>query len=190
MSDDSTTTPDSTTQPQEGTDTTTTTEPETTVTETDDTFDPARALEKIRKANAEAKSLRDRAKAAEAQQASAEQKAKDLESAAARIPDLEAQLVRERVARRIGLPDALVDRLRGANEAEVLADAESLIALVAPKSNKPTRPVEALQVGSGVPTPGTPAQLSRTDLHGMSPAQIEQARAAGQLADLMAGKTA
>lgn len=152
-------------------------------------FDAARAMDKIRKANAEAKSLRDRAKAAEDAQANAEQKAKDLESAAARIPDLEAQLLRERIARKIGLPDALVDRLRGTTEADVLADAESLVALVTPKP-KPGRPVESLLPGTGVPAQsGTPPQLTRADLAGMSPAKIEAARVAGQLADLLAGKT-
>jgi len=35
-----------------------------------------------------------------------------------------------------------------------------------------------------------PRQLSRADLAGMAPGQIEAARVAGQLADLMAGKTA
>jgi hypothetical protein len=35
-----------------------------------------------------------------------------------------------------------------------------------------------------------PKQLTRADLAGMKPAQIEAARVAGQLADLMAGKTA
>jgi hypothetical protein len=177
--------PDPSTTPPEGT---AVPDPSAETPEPTEDFDPARAMEKIRKANAEAKALRDRAKAAEGAQATAEQKAKDLESAAARIPDLEAQLVRERIARKLSLPDALVDRLRGTTEGEVMADAESLVALVAPRA-KSTRPVESLQTGTGKADSGGPAQLSRLDLLGMSPAQIEAARVAGQLADLMAGKS-
>lgn len=184
MSEPTTGTPDPSTTPPEGTAAPESTEPETT--EPSEDFDPARAMEKIRKANAEAKTLRDRAKAAEGAQATAEQKAKDLESQAARIPDLEAQLVRERIARRIGLPDALVDRLRGGTEAEVLADAESLIALVAPKS-KATRPVESLSPGTG-PTPTSgPKQLTQSDLDRMKPEAVTAALAAGQLQTLLTG---
>lgn len=186
--------PDQTDPAPEATEQQTDAEPQVDTAQTDqqqpdeEPFDAPRALEKIRKANSEAKALRERAKAAEDATATAEQKAKDLEAQAARVSDLEAQLTRERVARKLGLPDALVDRLRGTTEVEVLADAESLVALVAPKS-KPARPVESLQTGTGVPAPNTPPQLTRSDLAGMAPAQIEQARAAGQLADLMAGKT-
>lgn len=118
----------------------------------DEAFDASRAMEKIRKANSEAKALRERAKAAEDATATAEQKAKDLEAQAARVPDLEAQLTRERVARKLGLPDALVDRLRGTTEEEGLADAEALVALVAPKQ-KTLRPVESLKPGSGAGKP-------------------------------------
>lgn len=106
-------------------------------------FDSEKALAKIRKANAEAQALRARAKEAETKAATAE-------ALAARVPELEATLVRERVARRLGLPDELVDRLRGATEAEVLADAESLVKLVTPKAPpKSAKPVESLQTGSG-----------------------------------------
>lgn len=103
---------------------------ETTPDPADD-FDAARALEKIRKANAEAKSLRERAKNAEDAKTAAELRAATLEADANRVADLEAQLVRERVARRLGLPDPLVDRLKGGTEEEVMADAEQLLALVA-----------------------------------------------------------
>ena len=108
-----------------------------------DEFDAARAHATIKKIRQE--------KSAEAERRrKAEDRATSAEELAAKVPDLEAQLVRERVARRIGLPDALVDRLRGATEDEVMADAEALLTLVAPpKAPKPTRPVESLQPGSG-----------------------------------------
>lgn len=105
-------------------------------------FDAEKALAKIRKANSEARALRERTK-------TAEDKAADLAATAAKVPDLEAELVRERVARKLSLPDELVDRLRGATEAEVMADAEKLVALVAPRPKASSRPVESLQPGSG-----------------------------------------
>lgn len=154
-------------------------------TPTADEFDASRALDKIRKANAEAKALRERAKVAE-------DKATSLEDVAKRVPDLEAQLVRERVARRLSLPDELVDRLRGATEDEVMADAEKLVALVAPKQRPAAaaaRPVESLQPGSGVAASG-PAQLSRADMAGMTADQIVAAKAAGQFDTLLGIKTA
>lgn len=144
-----------------------------------DDFDATRALEKIRKANAEARALRERAKVAE-------DKAASLEDVAKRATDLEAQLVRERVARRLSLPDELVDRLRGATEDEVMADAEKLVALVAPKARPqaPARPVESLQPGSGAAESG-PSQLSRDDIRNMSPEQIVAAKAEGRLDALL-----
>jgi hypothetical protein len=111
-----------------------------------------------------------------------------LEDTAKRVPDLEAQLVRERVARKLGLPDALVDRLRGGTEDEVMADAESLVALVAPKAPKQQRPVEALQPGSGRAATG-PTQLSRSDLQGMSPEAIVAAKSEGRLNELLGVKS-
>lgn len=117
-------------------------------------FDAERALTKIRKANAEAKAQRERAKAAE-------QKAADLETLAAQVPDLEAALLRERVGRRFNLPDALVERLRGSTEDEMVADAEKLLELVAPPRRPagPSRPAELVTNGGQPATDGavTPA---------------------------------
>lgn len=147
-------------------------EPETT---SEPDFDAARALDKIRKANAEAKALRDRAKSAEDKLATAEELAKQ-------VPDLQAQLVRERVARKLGLPDALVDRLRGATEAEVMADAEALVTLVAP--SQPKRFQGGADAGpKGAPT--GPSQLTSADLSRMTPEQIVTAKAEGRLNTLL-----
>lgn len=151
-------------------------------------FDAARALEKIRKANAEAKQLRERAK-------SAEDRATNLEAQAARAAELEAQLVRERVARRMGVQDdEVVAFWKGTTEEEVLSSAEKFLTkameIGRPKmpAAPPTRPVESLQPGSGTPQQSGPVQMSESDLAHMTPAQIQAARVAGQLADLMAGK--
>lgn len=145
------------------------------------TFDPERAQATIKKIRSEKLAAAERAR-------KAEDRATAAEDAAKRVPDLEAQLVRERVARKLNLPDALVDRLRGATEDEVMADAESLVALVAPKI-KTTRPVESLQPGTGARPGGSPSQLTRSDLAGMTPIEVNAAMAAGRFADLLAGRT-
>lgn len=108
-------------------------------------FDADKAADRIRKLQSEAKNLRERAKTAEAKAAGVDEKDK-------RISSLEGDLLRERVGRRLGLPDELVDRLRGGTEEDVLADAEKLVAIVG-KSASPgsgTKPKERLR-GGGEP---------------------------------------
>ena len=107
----------------------------------DEPFDAARALAKIKKANSEAKSQRDRAKAAEEKVAGLEPAARD------------AAL--QRVARRLSLPDseqvdAFLDRLKGDTVDELAEDAERLLSLIAPKEEPKTttrKPTEALRGG-------------------------------------------
>lgn len=103
-------------------------------------FDPEKAREKITKLNSENKNLRQRAK-------NAESGAGEKDS---RISDLETALARERVGRRLGLPDQLVDRLKGSTEEELLADAQALVDLVSPKATVKKRPTERL-AGGGEP---------------------------------------
>lgn len=128
----------------------------------EESFDATRALEKIRKANAEAKSLRDRAKAAEEAKNAAEDKVKAAQEAAARIPELESRLLRAEVALELGIPASLAKRLVGGTREELLADAEELMATVAPKAGpKQVRPVESLQPGSGkAAEPDVDAQIA------------------------------
>lgn len=127
-----------------------TTEPEGESTDPDEgegdqpeEFDAARALAKIKKANSEAKTQRERAKAAE-------EKVKGLEPAAR-----DAAL--QRVARRLSLPDTeqvdeFLSRLKGETVDELAEDAERLLSLIAPKEPKSTerKPKEALR-GGGAP---------------------------------------
>lgn len=95
-------------------------------------FDADKAAERIRKLQSEAKNLRARAKDAETKAAGVDERDK-------RIQSLESDLLRERVGRRLNLPDELVDRLRGGTEDELLADAEKLVGLIGarPASRKP-----------------------------------------------------
>src|SRR5687767_4895379 len=101
-------------------------------------FDAEKASARIAKLQSEAKNLRTRAKTAEEKAAGADEKDQTITS-------LQRELLQERVARRVGLPDELVERLRGDNEEELLADAEKLIGLVSssPKATR-TKPTEKL----------------------------------------------
>lgn len=97
-----------------------------------DKFDPERALEKIRKLNSENKNLRDAKK-------SAEEKAAGSSEKDTRIKALEAENLRIRIGARHGLPDELIDRLKGDTEEDILADAEKLLGLVSTRKVPPTR---------------------------------------------------
>lgn len=128
-------TPDEPETPQEGTE-----------AESEDwrsNFDADKAADRIRKLQSEAKNLRERAK-------QAEKKAEGVDEKDQRITALEADLLRERVGRRLNLPDELVDRLRGNTEDEILADAEKLVSIVG-KPSSSSKPTEVLR-GGGDPT--------------------------------------
>lgn len=139
MSDEDTQVEETTTadaqEPQEG-----------TASESEDwrsNFDAEKAAARITKLQSEAKNLRERAK-------TAEQKAAGVDEKDQQITSLQAELLRERVGRRLGLPDELVDRLRGGSEDEILADAEKLVAIVGRSKPTTTRPTETLR-GGGEP---------------------------------------
>lgn len=106
-----------------------------------DGFDADKALEKIRKLNSEAAGLRKRAKDAEEKAAGADEKDK-------RVTALEAEVRRVRIGAKHGLPEELIDRLRGDTEEEILADAEKLLALVSRKAPPSGKPAEQLRGGS------------------------------------------
>lgn len=111
--------------------------------EQEQTWDPERAREKIRKINSENRALRERATKAEEQ--------------AATLPELQQQTtalgsenLRLKVGYELGLPFNLAVRLQGSTREEMVADAESLVALVSPAKPAPTagRPVESLRPGA------------------------------------------
>lgn len=109
-----------------------------------DVWDPERAREKIRKINSENRTLRERATKAEEKAASAD----ELQQQKAA---LELQNLRMAVGYELGLPLNLATRLQGSNRDEMVADAETLIAFVAP-AEKPApttgRPAPALKPGA------------------------------------------
>lgn len=105
-----------------------------------DDFDPARALSKIKKLNSENRQLRAAKKAAEGKAAGSDEKD-------SRIKTLEAENLRIRIGARHGLPDELIDRLKGDTEEEILADAEKLLAIVAGRKPPTQRSKETLRGG-------------------------------------------
>jgi len=109
----------------------------------EDNFDPKRALSKIRKLNSENKNLREREKAAEGKVSESDK----------RIADLESELLRVRVGAKLGLPEELIDRLKGNSSEEILADAEKLLALVGGSKPPTQKPSTALRGGGDPATP-------------------------------------
>lgn len=115
-------------------------------------FDAEKAREKIRKVNSEAASLRKRLADAEAQAKGSDDKDKT-------ISTQEAEIIRLRVAVKHGLPEALVKRLSGSTEEEILKDAEELMELFGGPKKPPTQqPREALR------SPGDPTKPAEVDI--------------------------
>lgn len=132
-------------------------EPEGTEDPGDDTapedegFDPDKAREKIRKINSENRNLRKRA-------ADAEAKAQGVDDKDKKITAQEAEITRLRVAVKHGLPEALVKRLTGTTEEEILQDAEELMELFGSKAPPSNRPKEKLR------SPGDPGGNADVDV--------------------------
>lgn len=113
----------------------------------------------------------------------------ELEQLAERQSQIEQELTSERQARwkleainEHKLPAEWAERLRGATRDELIADAASLAQLL------PATPQSQFQgtADGGVREQGVQkSQLTRADLAGMKPAQIEQARKDGRLNQLM-----
>lgn len=151
-----------------------------------------KALNAERDARAKAeKDLADLRKQIEDSQKTAEQKAADALAAANRTAsDNAAKALRYEVAATKGLDLNLAARLTGSTKEELEADADALMALIP----TPTTPVPPVQVGPTVPNPGkTPTssvggQWTRADLKGKKPEDIEAARAAGLLDDILNGR--
>lgn len=88
-------------------------------------WDQARALDKIRKANAEAKALRDRAKAAEEKASGAEDLARERDELARKVLRLET-------ASEFGLDPRIAARLQGDTAEEMRQDAQALLEIFTP----------------------------------------------------------
>ena len=103
----------------------------------------------------------------------------------------QGELLRLKVAMRKGLTETQAKRLIGANEEELEADADELVASFRKedgdekKDAGPTRPKEKLKSGATGADAHSIPQLTQEDLKGMSPAAINKAREAGQCNELL-----
>jgi hypothetical protein len=95
------------------------------------------------------------------------------------------RLLRYEVAAQKGIPASALDLLTGSSKDELESSADKLLSLIADQS-KPKTPMP--DENQGKPAPKMQGQLSHEDLKTMTPTQIETARKAGQLDDLLGKK--
>ena len=116
-------------------------------------WDKDRAITKIRKLNAEVVKAKEKIAAADARVAEAANGGQE------RVTALEAENMRLRIGMQHGLPEALVKRLSGGTEEEMLQDAQELMELFGGGKKPPTQqPREKLRGG------GDPTQQHNEDL--------------------------
>jgi hypothetical protein len=119
----------------------------------------------------------------EANKTEAQKLADAATAATQRAAAAETALARLKVASAKGLPSELADRLQGANEQEMAEDADRLLAVMKPTTPPPPGSADGGPQGTG--DPSKPKQLTRSDLAAMTPDQIVEAKAKGQLDDLL-----
>lgn len=107
-----------------------------------DAWDADRARTKIRKLNAEIRKTKEKLRAQE------EAANNPNPETQAEVAKLQAENLRLRVGARLGLPDELIDRLRGDSEEAVLEDAEKLLALITPSRPSDGRPKPRVSGGT------------------------------------------
>ena len=136
-------------------------------------FDAERAKSKISKANAEAKALRDRLKAAEekiakyddAQKSESERATERLTAAEKRAAEAEDRLMRLEIATEKGLTPAQAKRLIGSTREEMEADADELLRAFRPagpvtRTHKPREAMRTSRQGDSVPEETDPRKLA------------------------------
>ncbi|MBK6887021.1 MAG: hypothetical protein IPH03_11750 [Tetrasphaera sp.] len=114
-----------------------------------------------------------------------ERMAEQLAALKAEAAQAKAETLRLRVGAETGLPADLQEFLAGDDEAQLRAQAKKLMAATAAATD-PRRP--APDPTQGAKQGAGDGQLTRADLHRMSPAEVVAAQESGRLADLMAGR--
>lgn len=186
-------------QPETTTETTTQeVTPETTETKApkwDGDFDPDRAARLVENLRAENKTTKDALTAVQSKLAEYEQdKMSETEKLTHRAETAEKErdklardLMVSNAARTFGLSDDLAQFLSGSTPEEVESQAKLLSERMQPaKPAPPTKPQTKLVNGSGVEVDEN-SQLTREDLQNMSAVDINKARKAGRLKNILQG---
>lgn len=116
----------------------------------------------------------------------------EAERLAARLAEAEqealaarSEALRLRVAADVGVSAELLEFITGTDEDTVRAQAEKLMAATAAKPASVPKPDPT----QGAKPGGTPGQLTRADMAGMKPEEINKALLEGRFADLLSGRT-
>lgn len=159
-------------------------------------FDPDRAARLVANLRAEVQRKQDALATANAKLTEYEQEkmseqeklAQRAEEAERERDELKRSLMVSEVVRKYGLPDDLAQFLSGDTAEEVEEKAKVLAEKVQPaKQSPPTKPQIKPVSGSGGEV-DTQTQLTKADLANMSYAEIEAARRAGRLKNLLGGQ--
>lgn len=117
-----------------------------------------------------------------AQKPQQERLAEELAQTKAEAQSARTQLLRHEVATEKALPAEALRLLTGTTREELEESADTLLALIANQSKTKTLAPDANQ---GQPANDKVGQLTAADLEGMSPAEINAARKAGRLNDVL-----
>jgi hypothetical protein len=145
---------------------------------------------------AEARKWENRAKAAKADSEDAtkwreyeaaqkpiqERIAEELAQTKAAAAEAAAKLLRYEVAAAKGITGEATKLLKGSTPEELEAEADLLLSLIASQS-KPKTPLP--DENQGKPAPSSVGQLTKEDLKSMTPTEINEAKAAGRLNDIL-----
>lgn len=171
------------------------------ITETEPTIEPVTEVEAHAETpttdwKAEARKWENRAKSAKADSEAAakwreyeeslkpeqERLADELTKSKAEAASATAELLRYRIASEKGITGEATKLLKGSTQEELEAEAELLLSLIANQS-KPKSPLP--DENQGKPAPSSLGQLTEADLVGLSPVELNAARKAGRLNDLL-----
>ena len=111
-----------------------------------------------------------------------ERMAEELAQTKAAAAEAAAKLLRYEIASSKGITGEATKLLKGSTQEELEAEADLLLALIANQS-KPKTPMP--DENQGKPAPSSVGQLTKEDLKSMTPQEINDAKAAGKLNDIL-----
>lgn len=111
-----------------------------------------------------------------------ERLAEELAQTKADAAEAAAKLLRYEIASAKGITGEATKLLKGSTPEELEAEADLLLSLIASQS-KPNTPMP--DSNQGKPVPSSTGQLTRDDLRSMTPKEINDAKAAGRLNEIL-----